>query len=183
VLSTDLWEAHRAAHARNFRNRFSETAEQIDPDARLKPPRYWLIHTLAHVLIRQLAMTCGYSAASLSERLYAWPASDGRSPAAGLLIVTTASDSDGTLGGLVHMSEPDRLERVVRVALERAARCSSDPICARRTPQFPEDFLHGAACHCCVMASETSCERANRFLDRRFLIDLPGSRLGFFGPG
>jgi hypothetical protein len=183
VLSTDLWEAHRAAHAQNFRNRFSETAEQIDPDARLKPPRYWLIHTLAHVLIRQLAMTCGYSAASLSERLYAWPASDGRSPAAGLLIVTTASDSDGTLGGLVHMSEPDRLERVVRVALERAARCSSDPICARRTPQFPEDFLHGAACHCCVMASETSCERANRFLDRRFLIDLPGSRLGFFGPG
>ena len=44
-----------------------------------------------------------------------------------------------------------------------------------------EDFLHGAACHCCAMASETSCERANRFLDRRFLIDLPGSDLGFFG--
>ena len=43
--------------------------------------------------------------------------------------------------------------------------------------------LHGAACHCCVMASETSCERANRFLDRRFLIDLPGSGLGFFGRG
>ena len=68
-----------------------------------------------------------------------------------------------------------------------AAICSSsdgggsDPICARRTPADPEDFLHGAACHCCVMASETSCERANRFLDRRFLIDLPGSSLGFFG--
>ena len=66
-------------------------------------------------------------------------------------------------------------------ALDRATRCSSDPVCARRTPQDPEDFLHGAACHCCVMASETSCERANRFLDRRFLIDLPGSELGFFG--
>ncbi|XVQ15109.1 hypothetical protein ACQP1W_22035 [Spirillospora sp. CA-255316] len=48
-------------------------------------------------------------------------------------------------------------------------------------PQDPEDFLHGAACHCCVMASETSCERANRFLDRRFLVDLPGSNPGFFG--
>ncbi|WP_327191861.1 hypothetical protein [Streptomyces xinghaiensis] len=44
----------------------------------------------------------------------------------------------------------------------------------------PEDFLHGAACHRCVMASETSCERVNRFLDRRFLLDLPGSNLGFF---
>jgi hypothetical protein len=63
----------------------------------------------------------------------------------------------------------------------RAGRCSSDPVCAVRTPADPEDFLHGAACHCCVMASETSCERANRFLDRRFLLSLPGSDLGFFG--
>ena len=181
VLSSELWQAHRCAHRRNFYRRFSETAEEVDPDSRLKPPRYWLVHTLAHVLIRQMAMTCGYSAASLSERLYAWPASDDRHPAAGLLIVTTASDSDGTLGGLVQLSEPTRLEQVVTTALDRATRCSSDPICAKRTPQDPEDFLHGAACHCCVMASETSCERANRFLDRRFLIDLPGSELGFFG--
>ena len=181
VLSSELWHAHRDAHRRNFYKRFSETAENVDPDSRLKPPRYWLVHTLAHVLIRQMAMTCGYSAASLSERLYAWPAADGRPPASGLLIVTTASDSDGTLGGLVQLSEPVRLEQVVTAALDRATRCSSDPICARRTPRKPEDFLHGAACHCCAMASETSCERANRFLDRRFLIDLPGSELGFFG--
>ena len=101
VLDSDVWEAHRLAHRRNFYRRFSETAEEVDPDSRLKPPRYWLVHTLAHVLIREMAMQCGYSAASLSERLYAWPATDERPPAAGLLIVTTASDSDGTLGGLV----------------------------------------------------------------------------------
>jgi hypothetical protein len=181
VLDSDVWEAHKLAHRRNFDRRFSETGEEVDPDTRLKPPRYWLVHTLAHVLIREMAMQCGYSAASLSERLYAWPATDERPPAAGLLIVTTASDSDGTLGGLVALSEKERLQRVVSGAVERATRCSSDPICARRTPAAPEDFLHGAACHCCVMASETSCERANRFLDRRFLIDLPGSELGFFG--
>ncbi|WP_232837206.1 DrmB family protein [Lentzea terrae] len=181
VEATSIWRDHREAHRRNFYRRFSETATIVDPDTRLRPPRYWLIHTFAHVLIRELAMECGYSAASLSERLYAWPASDTREAAAGLLICTTASDSDGTLGGLVQLSEPDRLERVVSGALYRANRCSSDPICAMRTPQDPEDFLHGAACHCCVMASETSCERANRFLDRRFLVDLPGSGLGFFG--
>jgi hypothetical protein len=181
VLGSDVWEAHRLAHRRNFYRRFSETGEEVNPDTRLKPPRYWLVHTLAHVLIREMAMQCGYSAASLSERLYAWPASEERPPSAGLLIVTTASDSDGTLGGLVALSEKECLQRVVSGALERATRCSSDPICARRTPVDPEDFLHGAACHCCVMASETSCERANRFLDRRFLIDLPGSELGFFG--
>jgi hypothetical protein len=181
VLPSGLWQAHRDAHRLNFRRRFSETAEVVDPDSRLRPPRYWLVHTLAHVLIRRMAMTCGYSAASLSERLYAWPGTEGRPPAAGLLIFTTASDSDGTLGGLVQLSEPARLEQVMTTALDRATRCSSDPICARRTPRDNEDFLHGAACHCCVMASETSCERANRFLDRRFLIDLPGGKLGFFG--
>lgn len=175
VETSELWTAHQEAHRRNYRNRHSETAENVDPDTRMPAPRYWLVHTLAHVLIRALAMNCGYSAASLSERLYAWPERDGRPPAAGLLICTTASDSDGTLGGLVQQSEPDRLERTVHSALVKAGRCSSDP------PQNPEDFLHGAACHCCVMASETSCERANRFLDRRFLVDLPGSRVGFFG--
>lgn len=180
VKGSDLWMAHREAHARNFRNRFSETAEDVDPDTRLKPPRYWLLHTLAHVLIREMAMSCGYSAASLSERIYAWGADDGRPPAAGLLICTTASDSDGTLGGLVALSDPERLAGIVENALRRAWRCSSDPVCAQRTPQDPEDFLHGAACHCCAMASETSCEKANRFLDRRFLLSLPGSSLGFF---
>ncbi|MEH0625049.1 DUF1998 domain-containing protein [Streptomyces stelliscabiei] len=181
IYTTDIWRAHQEAHRRNFHRRFSETAVEVDPDTRLRPPRYWLVHTLAHVLIRELAMTCGYSAASLSERLYAWPGTEERAAAAGLLICTTASDSDGTLGGLVQLSEPVRLQGAVSRALYRAARCSSDPICATRTPRDPEDFLHGAACHCCVMASETSCERANRFLDRRFLVDLPGSNLGFFG--
>ena len=127
-------------------------------------------------------MSCGYSAASLSERLYGWSGKPGRPAASGLLICTTASDSDGTLGGLVQLSEPERLHRILESALRRATRCSSDPLCAGRTPSDPEDFLHGAACHCCVMASETSCERANRFLDRRFLVNLPGDeKLGFFG--
>jgi len=183
VEASTLWEAHRRAHTRNFYNRLSATAAAgIDPDSRLRPPRYWLVHTLAHVLIREMAMSSGYGAASISERLYAWQGTDKHQPAAGVLLLTTSSDSDGTLGGLVQLSEPDRLRRLLDSALRRAARCSSDPVCAHRTPRDPEDFLHGAACHCCTMASETSCERANRFLDRRFLIGLPGeyTDLGFF---
>ena len=182
VLRSPLWGAHRAAHRRNFERRFSETAQKPNPDERFKPPRYWLLHSFAHALIREMAMYCGYGAASLAERIYAWAeAGEHRPAAAGILICTTASDSDGTLGGLVRLSEPDRLAAIVRAALHRAGRCSSDPLCAMRTPKDPEDFLHGAACHCCLMASETSCERANRFLDRRFLLSLPGSDLGFFG--
>ncbi|GAA3539005.1 DUF1998 domain-containing protein [Nocardioides daeguensis] len=185
ILSTPLWEAHRSAHRRNFERRFSETAKNVDPDLRLPAPRYWLLHTLSHALIREMAMSSGYGAASLTERIYGWSSTPQREAAAGLLICTTASDSEGTLGGLVALSEPARLHGLVVSALRRASRCSSDPVCATRTPSDPEDFLHGAACHCCSFASETSCEKANRFLDRRFLLNLPtatGETVpGFFG--
>ena len=173
ILTTDLWAAHQASHERNFRRRYSQTAANVDPATRLPGPRYWLLHSLAHALIREMAMHSGYGAASLSERIYAWPASESREEAAGVLICTTASDSEGTLGGLVALAQPTKLASLVDAALRRAARCSSDPVCAARVPADPEDFLHGAACHCCSFASETSCEKANRFLDRRFLIDLP----------
>ena len=192
VLASPLWAAHREAHRRNVERRFSETAKEVKPDERFVPPRYWLVHTLAHALIREMAMFSGYGAASISERIYAWAATGARPAAAGMLLTTTASDSDGTLGGLVALSEPDRLAQVLCSALAGMRRCSSDPVCARRVPQDPEDFLHGAACHCCTMVSETSCERANRFLDRRFVVPLAGtytvggrtvasSDLAFFG--
>lgn len=182
VLASDLWTAHQQAHALNFANRQSDTAGEIAPGARLRPPRYWLLHTLSHALLREMAMSSGYGAASISERIYAWKADGTHPAAAGVLLLTTSSDSDGTLGGLVALSEPDALARLVRDALRKALRCSADPVCAHRTPIAPEDFLHGAACHCCSMASETSCERANRFLDRRFLVSLPGphAHLAFF---
>lgn len=182
VERSDLWQAHRQAHVRNFNNRFSQTAKDVDPDDRLPAPRYWLVHTFSHVLIKRMAMSAGYGIASLSERIYAWKATDTRPSAAGVLIATTASDSDGTLGGLVALSDEERFAQIMRDALLEARRCSSDPVCARRVPKDPEDFLHGAACHCCCMLSETCCERANRFLDRRFLVSLPGeySDLAFF---
>lgn len=185
VRSTGLWQAHIDAHRRNFERRFSATSKIVDPDDRMPAPRYWLLHTLSHLLIREMAMYAGYGAASLSERIYGWEATPDREAAAGLLICTTASDSEGTLGGLVALSEPSKLRNLVTRALRNATRCSSDPVCATRTPADPEDFLHGAACHCCAFASETSCEKANRFLDRRFLLQLPTatghSVQGFFG--
>lgn len=184
VAASELWTAHRHAHRRNWNNRRSDTSTTDEADQRFPPPRYWLLHSLSHVLLREMALYSGYSAASISERIYAWPADGGRPAAAGTLIVTTASDSDGTLGGLVRLSDPVLLGGLLRDALHRASRCSSDPVCACRVPRSPEDFLHGAACHACAFASETSCERANRFLDRRLLLNVGGTELGFFGdPG
>lgn len=172
VFGSKVWQSHEAAHERNVKRRQSRTAEKIVAAERMPPPRYWALHTMSHLLIREMAMSSGYGSASLSERLYAWRETDDREAAAGILIATTSPDSEGTLGGLVDLARTERLEGVFRDALRRAERCSSDPICAHRVPSGQEDFLHGAACHFCLFVSETSCEKANRFLDRRFALTL-----------
>lgn len=172
VLDSMVWQAHVAANERNVKRRQSLTAVEMVAADRMPPPRYWALHTMSHLLIREMAMSSGYGSASLTERLYAWRESDEREPAAGILIATTSPDSEGTLGGLVDLARTERLVGVFRDALRRAERCSSDPICAHRVPRGQEDFLHGAACHFCVFVSETSCEKANRFLDRRFALTL-----------
>lgn len=172
VLALPVWEAFRQAHRLNFQRRTSKTAGDIDPDSRFPAPRYWAIHTLSHLIIRQAAMSSGYGSASLTERIYAWPADAEHPAAAGLLISTTASDGEGTLGGLVELAKPAKLERLFVDAIRRGHRCSSDPICSHRVPKGKEEFLHGGACHFCLFLSETSCERTNRFLDRRLLLGL-----------
>jgi hypothetical protein len=173
VLKLPVWETYRKAHELNFTRRTSKTASStVDPDSRFPAPRYWALHTLSHLMIREAAMSSGYGSASLTERIYAWRADADKPAAAGLMITTTASDSEGTLGGLVDLSRPARLAALVHEAIRRGGRCSSDPICSHRLPRGKEDFLHGAACHFCLFVSETSCERTNRFLDRRMLLDL-----------
>ena len=138
--------------------------------------RFLLIHTLSHMLMRQVALECGYSSASLRERIYLGTPF---SPMAGLLLSTAASDSEGTLGGLVALGERRHLERILRQALDDASHCSSDPLCAEHIPEFPSAVLHNAACHACLFASETSCESGNRWLDRAVLVDLTGDSLAF----
>jgi len=90
--------------------------------------RYLLVHSLAHVLINQFAFECGYSIASLRERLYV--SADAAGPMAALMVYTAAGDADGTLGGFVRLGRPDRLGSVVRRALGRASWCSADPVCS-----------------------------------------------------
>jgi len=168
-------EALRTSHQR-WRQR-----RGLDPAANWPGPRYVLLHSLSHALINELALECGYSPASLQERIYARePGQDG-GPMAGLLIYTAASDSEGTLGGLVSLGEQGRFERILRHALERARLCSADPLCAEHTPDTSEDVLHNASCHACLFVPETSCERGNRYLDRATLVaTLSAEQLQFF---
>lgn len=142
--------------------------------------RYVLLHTLAHMLIRQLSLDCGYSASSLRERIYCAGTDD---PMSGILIYTATSDSDGSLGGLVDQAVPDRLGPLLLEGLRAAAFCAQDPLCGL-AEMGGVAHLNGAACHACLLLAETSCEHGNRLLDRSVLIRTLGDRgLEFFGGG
>lgn len=140
---------------------------QLNPDEGFPGMRYVMLHTLAHMLIRELALECGYNAASIRERVYAEV--EGGKDQAGILIYTAAADSDGTLGGLVELGRPDNLGRLLRQSLDRARVCASDPLCSEHDPT-KDQSLHGAACHACSFVSETSCELGNRCLDRALVV-------------
>ena len=170
VDGSPVLQAHREAYARYRRNRYSDRLTATFNDMAHWPgSRFIALHTLSHLLIRTIALECGYSSASLSERIYAGTEDD---PRTGILIYTAVPDAEGTLGGLVSLGEPRTFSRIFRRALRDAERCSSDPLCAERLPAAPADFLHGAACHVCLFVSETTCERGNRFLDRRFVVPI-----------
>lgn len=178
VADSEALARHRAAYAQFRRNRHSgRVAGPFDEMRHWPGARYIALHTLSHLLIRTIALDCGYSSASLSERVYAGTEDD---PRGGILIYTAVPDAEGTLGGLVSQAEPERLVRLTRRALRDATRCSSDPLCRERLPRPHADFLHGAACHVCLFVSETTCERGNRFLDRRFVVPVDGPSLSLF---
>lgn len=152
----------------------------LDPDPGFPGVRFTMLHTIAHLLIRELALDCGYNAASIRERVYA--DTDGVKPQAGILIYTAAADSDGTLGGLVDLGRPENLGRLLRQALDRAKICASDPLCAEHNPRT-DSSLHAASCHACSFVSETSCECGNRYLDRALVIQTLQVTDAAFFPG
>lgn len=144
-------------------------------------PRFVLLHTLAHLLIRQLSFECGYSLASLRERIYVAEPDNGH-PMAGILIYTAAGDVEGTLGGLVREGKADRLLSTIIKALQQAYWCSSDPLC-RESKGQGMDAMNLAACHACALLPETSCAYSNRMLDRTLLLgSTENADIGFFAP-
>lgn len=140
-------------------------SRKLKPEEGYPGIRYAMLHTISHLLIRELALECGYNAASIRERIYA----DEEAIQAGILIYTAAADSDGTLGGLVELGKPENLGRLLRQSLNRSKICSSDPLCSEHNPE-KDKSLHAAACHACSFVSETSCEKGNRYLDRALLV-------------
>lgn len=174
------WEAQADMHPRveALRGAYRTLLNSLGrwPDPNFPAARILLLHTLSHLLIRQVSLDCGYSSASIRERLYL-----GRPGArtAGLLLSTAASDSEGTLGGLVSLGETKHLKRLLDAAMSDAQRCSSDPLCSEHVPHPGSTTLHLAACHACLFVSETSCEMNNQWLDRGAYVDFGGNEMSF----
>ena len=164
--------------AENINYTYSQTY-RAETTPRTVSPKFLLLHTLAHLLIKQLSFECGYTIASLRERIYCSEESDGKIMS-GILIYTASGDAEGTLGGLVRQGYPDALPRVFKKALKNALICSNDPVCTTSNGQG-RDALNLAACHTCALLPETSCEEFNVFLDRGVVIGtFDDPSIGFF---
>ncbi|MBL8824620.1 MAG: DUF1998 domain-containing protein [Planctomycetia bacterium] len=124
-----------------------------------------LFHSFAHLLITTLSLECGYPASSIRERVYTIP-----SVGYGILLYTSTTDAEGTLGGLVETGR--QIDVHFRKALELGELCSNDPVCSEHHPDNKHEhrFLHGAACHGCLLIAETSCEQRNDYLDRSLVV-------------
>jgi|LSQX01.3.fsa_nt_gb hypothetical protein len=125
---------------------------------------YFMLHSLSHLLITALSLECGYPASSIRERIYA------NENGYGILLYTGTPDAEGTLGGLIEAGKD--ISKHLAYALELGRLCSNDPVCAQHKPdnELEKRYLHGAACHGCLLIAETSCEMNNEFLDRALVV-------------
>lgn len=132
--------------------------------AKTLTPRKVFIHTLSHLLMRELEYVCGYPTSSLSERLFVSDTMHG-------FLISAFDGTDGYLGGLSNLcNDLNNLRKIIESAIFRATDCSSDPICIESEGQGVGQ-LNLAACHSCTLTPETTCELSNLYLDRSLVIN------------
>lgn len=160
-------------------SRYNIRQKKFKNKERAITPKYVLLHTLAHLLIKELSFQSGYDSAALTERIYC-NVEQSATNMSGILIYTASGDSEGTLGGLVRQGRYDSLTRILKDAIRKAQWCSSDPVCIDSLGQG-RDSLNLSACHACTLISETSCEEFNVLLDRALIVGtLENKKIGFF---
>ena len=167
MSAVDDWAAeHNEVFETRYNQPEGETGKTLKEEIQqYGAPRFYLLHTFSHLIMKALEFSCGYPTASLQERLYYSDRMCG-------VLIYTADGSEGSMGGLVWQGKPELITRIIRNALNNAKECSSDPLCWENDGQ-----LNLAACFSCCLVSETSCEKRNLGLDRRALVD---ENFGFF---
>ena len=169
------WEGSDAVREREkeLRAGFSKWAEALAEPPDFPGVRFYLLHSLSHLVLTALSLECGYAASAIRERLYCSLPND-PVPMAGILLATGSSGTEGTLGGLVEQGR--HVARHLRAAWDLGALCSNDPVCGHHSPRGEQTgrLLEGAACHGCLFVAECSCERFNQYLDRALVVPTLG---------
>ena len=125
-------------------------------------------HSFAHELVNQISVDSGFMGVALGERVYCVRRPGGEF-AAGLFVYAAVPGADGTLGGLTSLVDKRILRPIIDRTLRRIQVCSNDPVCSDR--RINRNRRNGAACHVCLMNSETSCAYRNKFLDRNLVAE------------
>ncbi len=128
---------------------------------------YTLLHTYAHVLMKQISEFSGLDLGSLGE--YIFPAD--------LAFVVYRSGTTMDLGNLSALWRNSNIPFLRSLLRNKTLECGSGSLCVHR----------GGACPDCIMAPETSCIAGNNLLSRSVLRghgrpkldDRPGSIEGF----
>jgi hypothetical protein len=154
-------------------------AYELEQSGDFPGARFYLLHTLSHLLLTAISLECGYAASSIRERIYSQSGRiEGQRAMAAVLLGTGTTGSEGTLGGLVE--EGRHLRHHLREAWDLGRLCSNDPVCAAHDPEHASSDRRseGAACHGCLYIAECSCEWFNRYLDRALLVPTIGNNPG-----
>jgi hypothetical protein len=174
VVSAIVQSKLNSDRVRELRLAYEDWAGKFKNSPTFPGGAYTFLHSLSHALMSEIALQCGYPATSIKERVYALPSdsTQGAVGRLGILIYTSASGAQGSLGGLVAMAP--KIVKLLGAAVEKMQVCSNDPICSDSAPQahFDGSLVNGAACNACLLVPETSCEMRNMLLDRLMLSDL-----------
>ena len=164
VSDHDVFKS-RDAKAYDAWKRISEERTDIGERAVSSPNHVWW-HSLAHGLVNTLSIDSGFQSTAIHEKTYSRINPDSARREGGILFYAVQTGGDGTLGGLTSLSK--HFERILERTGQILESCSNDPICIERLAN-PNRY-NGAACHACLIISETSCHKMNRFLDRKLLL-------------
>jgi hypothetical protein len=124
---------------------------------------FGLLHSMAHQVLRALAVDSGYSETGLAEYLFPYELTFAIHPSGG---------SQFTIGGFRTVLEQN-LDEVVDRAVENAT-CIYDPNCM---------VANRGSDHGCLQLPETACQSWNRFISRWDLFGSPDRRvIGYWDP-
>ena len=123
----------------------------LDLDYIPEEDRMTFMHTLCHLLMKEMEFVCGYPISSMSERLYYMPEQNKYG-----FMIYSVGGSSGSYGGISSLFESGSIEKIIENACLMAEDCQNDPICS----------TEGGHCFACVHIPETACEQFNQYLSR-----------------